>query len=61
MMYHWDGSRLSQLPFTADDLLDHTHFDGRGSFLTGAKFNNVVGLNIHSGKVNHAKCHTKLQ
>ncbi len=51
-MYHWDGHRLSQLPFTADDLIDHTHLlKGRGSILAGAKANDVVGVNIHTGKV----------
>lgn len=51
-IYHWDGARLSQLSFTADDLIDHHHLHkGRHSILTGARANDVVGINIHSGKV----------
>ena len=51
-LYHWDGNKLTQLPFTADNLIDHTHLmKGRGSILAGAKANDVVGVNIHTGKV----------
>ena len=51
-LYHWNGHKLTQLPFSADDLIDHSHHNGRrGSFLLGAKANNVVGINIENGKV----------
>ena len=43
---------MSQLPFSADDLIDHTHIqDGRRSVLAGAKANDVIGVNIRTGKV----------
>ncbi len=51
-IYHWDGSKLDPFPFTADDLIDHTHVHkGRGSFLAGAKTIDVVGIDIKTGKV----------
>lgn len=52
-IYHWDGTRLSQLPFTADDIIDRSHLrNGHHSILAGARANDVVGINIHTGKVN---------
>lgn len=58
-LYNWDGVKLSQLPFTADSLVDHTHLHkGHGTFLTGAKINDVVGINVHNGKVRIIKWHT---
>ena len=51
-IYYWDGARLTQLPFTADDLIDQSHaYQGRHSILAGARANDVVGINIHNGKV----------
>ena len=53
-LYHWYGTKLGQLPFTADDLVDHTHLHkGHGTFFTGAKMNEVVGINPLTGKVRH--------
>lgn len=51
-MYHWDGTKLSQLPFTADDLVDQAHLHTtQHSILAGAKANDIVGITIHTGKV----------
>ena len=51
-IYRWDGRKLSQFPFTADDLIDNAHLHRtHGSFLAGAKANDVVGLDINTGKV----------
>ena len=57
-IYRWDGVKLSQLPFTADDLIDHTHIlKGQHTILAGAKANDVVGINIHTGKVSPEGAH----
>ena len=55
-LYTWDGIKLNQLPFTADHLVENTHLHkGRGTFLTGAKTKDMVGINLHSGKVSTGK------
>lgn len=51
-LYHWDGDKLQQLPFTADDLIDRNPFLHRlDSALAGSKSREVVGINIHTGEV----------
>ena len=52
-LYHWNGTVLNKLPFTADDLLDHASLSsGYGSALVGAKVSELVGINVRTGKVN---------
>lgn len=51
-MYHWNGDKLTQLPFSADDLIDHAQLLKRpGGIVAGAKATDIVGVNIHTGKV----------
>ena len=65
-MYRWDGQKLNHLPFTADDLIDNTHSHSTNSVLVGARATDVVGVNLHTGKVsadnaNANKHHPPLQ
>ena len=51
-LYHWNGTSLNKLPFTADDLIDHSSFSsGYGSALVGAKVTELLGINVNTGKV----------
>jgi len=51
-LYSWAGDKLSQLPFTANHLVDNPQFQkGRGTFLIGSKTNDVVGINLQNGQV----------
>lgn len=51
-LYHWNGTTLNKLPFTADDLIDHAAFSsGYGSALVGAKVTELLGINVNTGKV----------
>ena len=51
-LYHWNGTSLHKLPFTADDLIDQASFSsGYGSALVGAKVTELVGINVNTGKV----------
>lgn len=51
-IYHWDGNTLIKLPYTIEDLTEQRWFlSNRRSIWADPIAYDVVGINIHTGKV----------